>query len=77
MWIFLALIVAMIALWTALFLGAFSGDHGASYAMGTTDKVQERLAGALKKADALFQKMRSAWDGLMKTVPSFMKSSSW
>jgi hypothetical protein len=34
MWIFLALVVAMIALWTAFFLGAFSGDHGASFAMG-------------------------------------------
>jgi hypothetical protein len=34
MWIMLAAVVGLIALWTAFFLGSFSGDHGASYAMG-------------------------------------------
>ena len=34
LWIFLALTVALIAMYTAFFLGSFAGDHGASFALG-------------------------------------------
>ncbi|GBF88685.1 hypothetical protein Rsub_01584 [Raphidocelis subcapitata] len=77
MWLCLALIVALIAMWTAFFLGSFSGDHGASYAMGTTDKLQEKIASALKKADGLFVKMRGAWTRLVNKVPTILKNNSW
>lgn len=77
MWIMLAAVVGLIALWTAFFLGSFSGDHGASYAMGTTDAIQAKIAKALKKADSVFTKMRSAWDSLVSRVPSFLKNNSW
>lgn len=77
MWIFLAACVAIIAFWTAVFLGAFAGDEGASFAMGTTDKLQQKISSALKKADGIFTSMRSAWDRLMGNVPSFLKNMSW
>ncbi len=43
----------------------------------TTDKLQQKIAAALKKADGLFMKMRGAWDKLVSNVPSFLKNNSW
>jgi hypothetical protein len=43
----------------------------------TTDKLQEKIASALKKADGLFTKMRSAWTRLVNKVPSLLKNNSW
>lgn len=41
----------------------------------TTDAIQKKIAGALAKADTLFAKMRTAWDGLIKKTPSILSNS--